>query len=147
MSTAIDHGTCREEIRRTLAQRAGDTPGARVVAEATIATWHQVATRLAPVIGVRGVDVLLTRSLYLTANTLPWLAIAGDDRDSSGLLASLGERLAGLEPAAATEASYTLLTTFTGLLASLIGESLTERLLSPVWAPPEPASKQETRHE
>ena len=48
------------------------------------------------------------------------------------------------EPKNATEASCSLLLTFTVLLSSLIGESLTERLLEPAWTPPEHDSEQES---
>jgi hypothetical protein len=52
--------------------------------------------------------------------------------------------LASQHTAAAAEAVYALLLTFTELLATLIGESLTERLLAPVWARPSLPSDQET---
>ena len=104
----------REAIRRTLAHRAGDTPDASAVAEATLIIWHQMAARLAPVIGARGVDVLFSRSLHLTSNVFPWLAISGINGDSVALLASLKTRLAGSETDTAAEASYALLTTFVG---------------------------------
>jgi len=42
--------------------------------------------------------------------------------------------LAAQQTAAAAEAAGALLLTFAELLATLIGESLTERLLAPVWA-------------
>ena len=103
-----------------------------------------MADRLAPVIGARGVDALFSRSLHVTSKTFPWLAMAGNDGNSAALLASLKVRLAGQETAAAAEASDALLVNFTELLATLIGESLTERLLAPVWLPPSPESEQET---
>lgn len=133
----------RETIRITLAERAGDAPDASAVAEATISTWHQVASHLIPVIGAGGVDVLFNRSLHLTCTAFPWLTILGDHRDNTVLFASLKARLTGRDPDAAVEASYTLLVTFVELLMSLIGESLTERLLSSVWEPPLPTSEQE----
>jgi hypothetical protein len=133
-----------EAIRRTLAQGAGDAPDASAVAESTLNTWRQVAARLAPVIGARGVDVLFSRSLHVTSKDFPWLAIAGNDGNSAALLDSLKARLAGRETAAAAEASHALLVTFTELLTTLIGESLTERLLGPVWVPSSPESEQES---
>jgi hypothetical protein len=143
MSTT-DSEQFREAIRRTLAQRAGSAPDANAVAEATISTWHQMAARLAPVIGSGGIDVLFNRSLFLTCSVFPWLTILGDHRDRSDLLANLKAHLAGRETDAAVEASNALLGTFTELLTALIGESLTERLLSQVLVPPSPASEQET---
>jgi hypothetical protein len=136
----MDH----EAIRRTLAQGAGEAPDASAIAEATLSTWQQVAARLAPVIGARGVDALFSRSLHVTSKTCPGLATAGNDGNSAALLAGLKARLAGQETAAAAEASQALLVNFTELLATLIGASLTERLLAPVWLPPPPESAQET---
>jgi len=133
-----------EAIRRTLARSAGDSPDASAIAEATLTTWRQVADRRAPVIGARGVDALFSRSLHVTSKTFPWLAMAGNNGNGAALLAGLKLRLAGQETAAAAEASDALLVNFTELLATLIGASLTERLLAPVWLPPPPESEQES---
>ncbi|MDD5249307.1 MAG: hypothetical protein PHY45_09995 [Rhodocyclaceae bacterium] len=130
----------RDAIRETLAQRCGDAADARAVAEATVGTWLQMAARLAPVIGVRGVDVLFGRALYLTSAKFPWLAIS-EHGDAAAQLASIRARLEAHEAAVAAEAGYVLLATFTELLATLIGEALTERLLLAVWAPSPPASE------
>ncbi|MDD2309406.1 MAG: hypothetical protein PHH91_07465 [Desulfuromonadaceae bacterium] len=133
----------REKIRIALVQRAGDVPDASAVAEAAISTWYRVAAQLIPVIGAGGVDVLFNRSLHLTCTAFPWLTIPGDHRDNIALFTNLKERLAGREPDTAAEASTTLLGTFVELLMSLIGESLTERLLISVWEPPSPTSARE----
>jgi len=133
----------RAAIRRTLKQRSGGAPGAAAVAEATIGTWLQVAERLAPVIGLQGVNVLFNRALHLTSTAFPWLTTAGERGDSAVQLAGIKARLADHEPEAAAEASYTLLVTFTELLGTLIGEPLTGRLLDPVWEfpPAEPVKE------
>jgi hypothetical protein len=125
----------RKAIRRTLEERAGGAPDAAAVAEAAISTWHQVADRLAPVIGVQGVNVLFSRSLHLTSATFQWLVNAGDRGSNNAQLATLEARLAGCKPEISAEASYALLVTFTELLTTLIGEPLTDRLLNPVWEP------------
>ena len=143
MSTTTNSDLLREAIRRTLANRAGSAPDARAVAEGTLSIWSQVAAQLVPVNGARGVEVLFSRSLHLTSAAFPWLAIARNSGDSVGSLASFTARLEAREAAAAAEASHALLVTFTELLATLIGESLTQRLLSPVWAPPSSTSEQE----
>lgn len=123
-------------IRRTLAHRAGGGADASAVAEAAISTWHQAAVRLAPVIGAQGVEVLFRRSLHLTKGSIPWLTMAMDDGNFVALLATLQARLAERDAAAALEASHVLLVNFTELLGTLIGKSLTERLLTPIWTHP-----------
>lgn len=134
----------RETIRITLARRAGETPDASIVAEATLNILQLVDAKLVPVIGARGVEVLFARSLHLTSAAFPWLTIAESQRESAALLTSVKTRLAEHETNVTTEAAYTLLMTFTELLSTLIGESLTERLLSPVWVHPSHVSEKET---
>jgi len=143
MSTS-ESALYREAIRRTLANRVGDAPAnAGAIAEATLKTWHQMSARLSPVIGAEGVDVLLDRSLHLTNTVYPWLAIAVYERERATLLASIRKHLADRETDVAAEAGQTLLVNFVELLSTLIGESLTERLLGPVWASPSSVSEQE----
>jgi hypothetical protein len=132
----------RAAIRRTLLHDVGEA-GAAAVAANTFAIWQQVATQLVPVIGARGVDALFNRSLHVTSKVFPLLAMAGNDGNSASLLVSLKTRLADLETASATEASHALLVTFIESLETLIGESLTQRLLGPVWAPPSEVSAKE----
>lgn len=134
-----------EAIRKILVSGAGKTPDARQVAETTLNIWQQMATWLAPVIGVRGVDVLFSRALYLTSKTFPQLMIAEDQqRDNAALLENLKVCLVGSATGDALAASYSLLVTFTELLSTLIGKSLTEQLLRPVWTTALPTPEEET---
>jgi len=139
-----DSELSREAMRRTLVHCAGGAPDASAVAKATLITWHQVAARLAPVIGAGGVDALFNRSRHLTSSAFPWLAIAGGHGDGVALLASLKALLEGREKDDAAEACIFLLVTFIDLLTTLIGESLTDRLLGPAWVSLTPASEKET---
>lgn len=133
-----------EAIRRVLVSRAGTAPDAGMIAEATLNIWRQMAAWLAPVIGTRGVEVLFSRALQLTSRTFPCLVVTGDQGDSAVLLASLKANLTASATNDAMEAGHALLVTFTKLLSTLIGESLTSRLLSPVLTFPSPISEQET---
>jgi len=133
----------RENIRRTLILRAGGGDSdPKSIAKAAISTWRDASTRLSPVVGGQGIDVLLRRSLHVAGKTHPLLAAEAHESRNT-LLASLEMRLASSEMSLAVEASNALLLTFTELLSSLIGESLSERLLAPIWAPPLPASEHE----
>jgi hypothetical protein len=131
-----------ETIRRTLVQRAGGDANANAVANAAISTWHEASDRLSPIIGVQGIDVLLRRSLHVAGKAFPTLAEPTHEVRNNVLLANLQVRLSACETALAIEASNALLVTFTELMSSLIGESLTARLLAPIWAPLLPASEQ-----
>ncbi len=141
MSTSDKKVLPPEAIRSTLVRRAGVAPDATAVAEATLGTLHQLAAQLSPVIGARGVDALLTYSLHQTSHAFSWLE--GDHEDTATLLASIKAHLEAQEAAAALEASCALLVTCTDLLGVLIGESLTRRLLAPVWAITPPTSVRE----
>jgi hypothetical protein len=131
-------------IRRKLAQCTGSTADAIAIAAATVAIWPQIAARLAPVIGARGADALFNRALHLTSLSFPWLAVAADRGRGTALLDGIRARLRRQEAAAATAASQEFLYTFTELLADMIGDSLTDRLLGPVWDLPASAFKRET---
>lgn len=134
---------CREAIRRTLRQRAGDSPDALAVARAASEVWVLMASRLIPVIGDNGVDAILDRSLRLTGVVFPWLADSGEEVGHAAFPARIVELMAGREPMVASQASSSLLITFTELLATLIGNSLTRRLLAPVWAAVPGAAEQD----
>jgi hypothetical protein len=133
----------REVIRRTLEVRAGGVLDSAALAEATIETWQLMAARLLPIVGTRGVEVLLLRSLHLTCVAFPWLDGSEVHGDSAALLASLKARLAGCEPESSAGASCRLLATFIELLITLIGESLAGQLMGPVWVPSSSESEKE----
>lgn len=122
----------REAIRRTLRQRAGDSADAIAIAKATSETWLLISAQLTPVIGGNGVDAILNRALHLTSAAFPWLAISDEPVDHESLPLRISMRMAGRDPVAAAQASSSLLITFIELLATLIGNSLTKRLLASV---------------
>jgi hypothetical protein len=139
-----DPTALRETIRTTLEERSRNLPEAAAVAEATAKTWRLVEAQLAPVIGAHGLDVLFRHALHHATLAYPWLATVVDRGGSASPLPSLMACLAAQTSAAAAEAAQALLFTFTELLARLVGESLTERLLAAVWARPPLPSEQET---
>jgi hypothetical protein len=103
------------------------------VADAAIDLWEQMATQIISIVGEEGFNALYARSVYLALPTFPWLM-------SSALPPQDGQRFAefkkGLEeqsPSQAREANRLLLLTFTGILAVLIGEPLTTRILCSAW--------------
>jgi len=127
------------------APRTADARGLRIsvdanaaeVAEAVAAMWRDIDAVMRPVLGQRGVVALFKRSVHLTSAAHPWLASVYQDRASVLDLPAL-EALFSLQTgAAALACGNALQLTFHQLLASLIGESLTERLLHSVWARPD----------
>ncbi|PKN42119.1 MAG: hypothetical protein CVU60_07830 [Deltaproteobacteria bacterium HGW-Deltaproteobacteria-18] len=128
-----DRDLNREAIRRTLRRRAGNSPDALAIANATSEIWLQMSARLTPVIGSNGVDAILEQALHLTGVVFPWLASPDEQMDSDSLPECIAELMAGREPVVAVQAGSALLITFTELLVTLIGNSLAKRLLDPVW--------------
>ncbi len=121
-------------IAAALAQRSGGPANAAQVADATVAVWRDVDAALNSVIGLRGVAALYRRSLFLQRLDFPWLASALNGPGTAMDLPALKAALAQQDSAFAAAAGGATLQTFYELLTSLVGASLTERLLRPVWA-------------
>ncbi len=127
-----------DAIRRTLVTPKDCNPDSSLVAQITISTLDKIATQLEPMIGLHGVEVLFSRSLYLAGKEFSWLIPTDNRLEKAMLITFINEHLKACELNEATKTSYTLLATVTELLISLIGISLTNRLLEPVWAPQPP---------
>lgn len=122
-------------ISAALARKAADGASAEVIAATVITAFVAIEASLTPIIGAGGVVAMYHRSLLRVGSSRPWLSGGDSTRtrtqiDVAGLRSSLAERAV----ADAADAGGALLQTFCDLLASLIGASLTERLLRDVWA-------------
>jgi hypothetical protein len=107
------------------------------IADAVTDIWIEIDRVLHPIVGHRGVAALYHRSLKVSAAGHPWLSPA-----NPGLLAEINRdalraALVGQTPDDARAGALDQLEAFCTLLASLVGASLTARLLAPVWAPSE----------
>lgn len=128
----------RHEGQRWPAPLAGRLPAeasVAQVADAIAEVWNGLDAALHPIIGHGGVAVLYNRSVTIAAAVHPWLpakpggALAAIDQ------AALRVALTGQDVAEATAAGIAHFNAFRELLASLIGASLTERLLQSTWNP------------
>lgn len=117
-----------------LGNRIGAGASAKQIGAAVFAIWEEVDDVLTPIIGPRGVTALYYRSLHLTSARHPWLPGRQDDAAQTSLTpAALKSLLSQQDPGLAAAAGVAFLQTFHELLASLIGPSLTERLLLSAW--------------
>ncbi len=91
--------------------------------------WSRLAQQLSPLIGTSGFCALFGRACRLAGPDLAWLAANPACKSPNAVTEHLRQRLAGVDADIAAAANAALLQTFTGLLASLIGEALTNRLL------------------
>jgi hypothetical protein len=96
--------------------------------------FRRIDQALAPIVGPRGMVALVKRSLHLSRPLHPWLPAGDQGVDAKMDLAALSAALATRPAMDAAAAGTHLLQNFRALLTTLIGESLTERLLRPVWA-------------
>lgn len=116
-----------------LAQLVAQGEDAASIAEAATRAWQQAEDVLTPLIGKRGVAALYQRSIHITTSIYPWLAACYQGVQHEMQLDLLKQTLAQYSSADAAIASAELFNTFHDLLASLIGQSLTARLLQSVW--------------
>jgi hypothetical protein len=103
------------------------------VADAAINLWEQMATQIISIVGEDGFSSLYVRSVFLAQPTFPWLASSPLSPQTDQRFAELKTSLEGQMPVQAREANSLLLLTFTGILAALIGEPLTARILRSAW--------------
>ncbi|QOY96698.1 hypothetical protein IM543_14810 [Massilia sp. UMI-21] len=92
--------------------------------------WRHIAQHLCPLIGESGFCALFGRALHVIEPEHAWLAPEQPCRAPEQLFTSLEERLVLVDADRAAAANDALLRTFTQLLATLIGERLTQRLLA-----------------
>ncbi|MCD2519463.1 hypothetical protein LQ564_24470 [Massilia sp. G4R7] len=111
---------------------------------ALLQPWRRIAQQLCPLIGESGFCALFGRAVHMIGPEHAWLAQQQPCRSPDQLFTALEERLGSVDAAQAGAANEALLRTFTQLLAALIGEKLTQRLLASATAPAEPAPGQQT---
>ena len=132
---AVDQHEGRR-IVTSLVPQGGNLLSAGQTAQAVITAWHAIDDALTPVIGARGLVALYLRSLHLTAAD-PGLATAVGLGTMALNLANTPALLQALiarqSPAVAAAVGNTFLQVFYGLLSSLVGLSLTDRLLRAIW--------------
>lgn len=104
------------------------------IADVIVSTLQDIDAALSPVIGKGGVGALYKRSLYLVAAAHPSLAGLHDGAPTALDMAALKSALALQSGGDVANAGGALLQAFYELLASLVGPSLTDRLLRPTWA-------------
>ena len=130
--------TLSEESRQivaSLAHRVGPTADIASIAEAIISILQDMDAALTPIIGQQGVMALSRRSLLLSASTHARLAGTYERVQVTPDLIGLKAVLLEQSEADALFFGEVLLTTFYTLLTSLIGRSLTARLLRNVCKP------------
>lgn len=123
----------RQAVLRGLGQNAGDDADPRLIVAAAVDALGSLLSELEPLIGDRGAWALYRRSVQLAKARFPWLAARDAPESASTLAVDLRTRLDARDAKEACAASIALLTALTDLLATLIGEPLTHRILLAAW--------------
>lgn len=99
------------------------------IADMAVKKWRELDAVLSPIIGQHGVAALYKRALYLIRNEYAWLASAHEGELVFGDFISLKIALTKQTSTEANAANLALYQSFYKTLVSLIGESLSDRLL------------------
>ncbi len=129
---AEDHDAARQRMPMRpphLVTMPAKEPSAADIALAALSAWRQIDSELSPIIGQHAVATLYKRSLFLARAEHPCLATAYDAATRHGEFAPLQAALSQQPEATAAAASGAILRTFSELLTSLVGQSLSEQLL------------------
>ena len=121
-------------VHAPLAHRVNAQADAGSLAGAIVAVWQEVDVALTPIVGPRGFAALYKRSVFVTALVYPWLMGVHDNALASVNLSDLSSVFKRQSLPQAHACAATLFDTFHDLLVSMVGPSLTERLLRSVWA-------------
>jgi len=131
--TALGNTGLRQLALKVMAQHEATGASAEALAATARRAYDDLARVAAPLIGQVGVDALTGRAVHLVRREYPWLAGTPKPEQEKESFAHLLVCLEQQDPAVATEAARAVLTTFTGLLVTFIGEPLTVSILRQAW--------------
>lgn len=95
--------------------------------------WESMAAQIILIVGESGFISLYERTLSLLQPTFPWLIANSQSAQTENRFSELLIILERQSPEQARTANNQLLITFTDILASLIGEDLTNHILQTAW--------------
>ena len=99
-----------------------------------LAIWEPLATEVVSIVGEAGFNSLYARSIYITEKNCPWYVLPTQVPSTSERFIEIKMNFERLSSAQFNEANSLLLITFIDILASLIGEQLTLRILYSAWS-------------
>ena len=121
------------QLAETLALRFGPHASSEHLAHVISSTCLEISEALDPVLGQTGVSALFQRSLNHTIKAHPWLEAMEQDMHAPVHVENLKAILSQQSPETAALGGTDFLMSFCQLLSSLIGPTLTEQLLQPIW--------------
>lgn len=125
----------KEMIQSVLDKGASYSADSEALATATVSALTALVAEISPIVGELAWRALYVRSLHLARSSFARPEV-GNSVTSAELLALLHRDLQARAPVEARAAAEALLLALADLLASLIGEPLTHRLLHSAWDQP-----------
>ena len=123
--------TLRRCARRLLVYEAGSPKTAGAKGSAAGRVFEQLREPLINLMGMDGYCSLFSRVLTLAGAEIPW--VRGLETTADGSLQGLQELTAKLDSSAIAAGGELLTTQLLGLLVTLIGSAVTQRLLQSIW--------------
>lgn len=133
--------TQAEKAKRLLASEGAPWSSSEECAAAAWRIYEKINARLAPLLGLAGVQALFVRSAKVAQAEFPSLAEVAAPEG----LTRLGSCLRALDSTVAAEAAATLFGTFLELMTTFIGERLTVLVLRSAWPAIEETAPRETK--
>lgn len=103
------------------------------VCDVAIDLWQRLSQGLVAIIGSEGFEALYDRSLHVAAAAHPWLEPTVPPQAGSPRFERLRSDLQSRDVEEAGKVMTLLLSTFTGVLSTLIGQQLTTNILRAAW--------------
>lgn len=101
--------------------------------DSAIILWEKLATQVISIVGEEGFCSLYARSVFLAQSTLSWCVVSPQLSQGEYRFAELKINLESQTSAQVIAVNSLLLITFTDILASLIGEQMTNNILRSAW--------------
>ena len=127
----------KQMISRLLIGKPGGIADATALSEQVLWLWERIAFHLTPLIGVTGFQTLYARAVHLASPHCPGMTTCAPGQPIDTLFQTFKQDLCALDHCAAERCGNILLTTFTDLVESMIGEVLMEQILRSAWIGPE----------
>ena len=98
-----------------------------------VSLWQPMAAQIVAIVGEGGFNSLFSRCVFLSQSTFPWLATCVLTAQGKQRFVQLQSCFEAQTTAQIRAANGHMLITFTNILASLIGDQLTTRILRSAW--------------
>ena len=95
--------------------------------------WVKMSVEIVTIIGLDGFNALYKRSIILAEATSPWQESDTKEIQNYDIITLLKQSSGTQTPTQIRSIHCLLLTTFTDILSSLIGDQLTSRILDVAW--------------